>query len=656
MAEFERMGDRHPARLLAAGDVPALDGLRAASVLIVMVSHAGLGWLVPGGFGVTMFFFISGFIITTLLIREHDKSGRIDIRGFYFRRALRLYPALFAFVVAIVLAYALFAEKPGLTGVAGGFLYFMNYLVIFRPGEVLPHGNHLWSLAVEAHFYLLYPWLFARCGANLGRLAAALSFACLAALAVRAGAAWAIADKAFVYEYAYQASEARLDSIAFGALCAALLHRPRGDRAARLLTHPATVAAGLALLALTLLVRNPVFRDTLRYSLQGVALMPLIAACVLGARFGWVRGWLNAPLLVLLGAWSYSLYLWHPAVFALGPHLAGSQTPGLALGWLMAFAAAAASYAWIETPMLRVRRQFGSQRPIDQPSQVRPSSNAPTFLAETGNRTVHMTSSRPADPTIRPPRAFVDGWPIHFSDHAEALRVLVPATLKGDGYSFCPLNVDLLVKLRSDAVFADAMRKARYVICDGWPVAALGRKQDPSLSRATGADLVMPLCEAAVREGIAIYLFGTSPQTLQLVQHNLKLRLPGLEIAGMESPALGFDPRSGAADAAIERIKASGARLCFLALGAPKQEVFAARALDRGAKVGFISVGAGLDFIAGSQVRAPQIMRNHGMEGVWRLMTSPRRLGSRYAVCALFLARLTLLEPAWRWLMARRTV
>lgn len=654
--------------LLGSGEVASLDGLRALSVLIVMVSHSGLGWIVPGGFGVTMFFFISGFIITTLLIREQAKRGHIAIRDFYLRRALRLYPALFVFVAVIVAVYAAKAMAPTTLGVLGGFFYFMNYLVIFAPANVLPQANHLWSLAVEAHFYLLYPWLFIWLAPNLRRLTIALALVCAAALLIRVGAATFMTTPGLIYEYAYQASEARLDSIAFGALCAALLLSPSGAGFAQRLRHPLAVAAGLSVLALTLVIRNPLFRDTLRYSLQGLALMPVILAAVLGSRSSPAIALLNSRWPILVGWLSYSLYLWHPAAFELGKYLTGTQVPGLMLGWVLAISAAWLSFNLIEKPMLAIRSRFGSEiRPgiagdkgRDQTAMPPGSTNtaiaaAPIERAANDNKDTPMTRSaqNPNDRAAAAPIAHVDGWPLHLANAAESLDTLTRAAKRGEGFLFAPLNLDLLVKLRSDMAFAAAMRRATYVIADGWPIAALGRRESPRVERTTGADLVIPLSQACANNGLPIYLFGTSPEVLEKVSAELTRRCPGLRIVGKESPQLGFDPRSPLADAAIQRIKSSGARICFLALGAPKQEILGARALDQGVAAGFICVGAGLDFIAGAQVRAPAFMRDNGMEWLWRLLTNPRRLAARYVQCAVLLAEIVLVEPSRRWLTRR---
>lgn len=244
------------------------------------------------------------------------------------------------------------------------------------------------------------------------------------------------------------------------------------------------------------------------------------------------------------------------------------------------------------------------------------------------------------------PLAHVDGWPITLADLDQAVADIIAAAERGEGFSAVTLNLDHLVKLRRSDVFRRAYAKARFVTADGAPVAHLARGAHPGIERATGADLVVPLAMAAAARGVPIYLFGSTPGVLGKAGRDLAERTDGaLAIAGTEAPPLGFDPESPAADAALDRIAASGAKLCFLALGAPKQEILAARAMARGLKVGFVSVGAALDFIAGAQMRAPETLRDSGLEWLWRLATNPRRLALRYTQCALLLADLTLLAP-----------
>jgi peptidoglycan/LPS O-acetylase OafA/YrhL len=158
-----RAGGPTPAR---DGRLPGLDGLRAIAVLAVIAYHADLGWL-PGGFlGVDVFFVISGFLITTLLLAERDRLGHIDLRGFWLRRARRLLPALFL-LIATTLALCVLLAPDELTEVRGDTLaalaYVTNWYLVFRqqsyfqimgrPSPLL----HLWSLAVEEQFYLVWP-------------------------------------------------------------------------------------------------------------------------------------------------------------------------------------------------------------------------------------------------------------------------------------------------------------------------------------------------------------------------------------------------------------------------------------------------------------------------------------------------------------------
>lgn len=268
---------------------------------------------------------------------------------------------------------------------------------------------------------------------------------------------------------------------------------------------------------------------------------------------------------------------------------------------------------------------------------MRPSAQAAPRSGSSATVTLDPTPHSPA------PLAHVDGWPITLAGLDQAVAAIIAAAARGESFSAVTLNLDHLVKLRRSDAFRRAYASARFVTADGAPVARLARFTCKDIARTTGADLVAPLADAAAVRGIPIYLFGSSPEVLGKAARDLAVRTDGaLDIAGTEAPPHGFDPESREADDALDRIAASGARLCFLALGAPKQEILAARAVSRGIKVGFVSVGAALDFIAGAQVRAPEPLRTSGMEWLWRLATNPRRLAMRYAQCALLLADLTL--------------
>lgn len=242
--------------------------------------------------------------------------------------------------------------------------------------------------------------------------------------------------------------------------------------------------------------------------------------------------------------------------------------------------------------------------------------------------------------------ATVDGWPINIADLNSAVSQIIQTAKQSEGFAVFTLNLDHLDKLRRSATFRNAYTKAKFVTADGAPVAMLASRQGIRVERTTGSDLVLPLAAAAAREGISIYLYGTSPDVLARAAVTLR-RHAGLDliIAGTESPERGFEPDGVNADAALNRIEASGAKICLVALGAPKQELFAAKAVERGTKVGFVCIGAGLDFLSGAQTRAPRVMQRYGLEWLWRLALSPRRLVSRYFRCAMLMANLMLPFP-----------
>ena len=143
--------------------IPSLDGLRAVSFLLVFIAHAGLDRYVPGGLGVTIFFFLSGFLITTLLRAEFEKNSAISIRHFWLRRTLRILPPFYVVLVTAVLV-SLAIDPPGTLSapaVAAQALQYTNYWIVAHGFGGQPAGTGVyWSLAVEEHFYLVFPWLF----------------------------------------------------------------------------------------------------------------------------------------------------------------------------------------------------------------------------------------------------------------------------------------------------------------------------------------------------------------------------------------------------------------------------------------------------------------------------------------------------------------
>ena len=234
----------------------------------------------------------------------------------------------------------------------------------------------------------------------------------------------------------------------------------------------------------------------------------------------------------------------------------------------------------------------------------------------------------------------VDGQVITARNLADAVAAIMRRLSQESSFLVCTLNLDHLVKIRSDARFRDAYSRAEVVLADGFPIVTFAYLNGVALERAPGSDLIDPLCRTAAARGLPIYLFGTTLQTLCAAGQKLAARIPGLEIAGAFAPPAKFEPDSEAADEAIAIIQQSRARICLVALGAPRQELFSVRALDATTRMAFVAIGASLDFIGGTQTRCPQFLRRLNLEWAWRAASDPRRLAPRYVACAALFARL----------------
>ena len=235
---------------------------------------------------------------------------------------------------------------------------------------------------------------------------------------------------------------------------------------------------------------------------------------------------------------------------------------------------------------------------------------------------------------------------VNVSTRAALFQALRSRCAKGEGFALATLNLDHLTKLPRDTAFAAAYDAQDLIVADGRPVVWLSRLAKQPVELIPGSDLIVPLCELAAELSLPIAFFGSDEDALQRAAEALRTRAPGLEICHIAAPPMGFDPRGTAADAALRDITTSGARLCFLALGAPKQEILAARGREIAPGVGFASVGAGLDFLAGRQRRAPKWMRLLALEWLWRALQNPTRMVPRYARCFAILPGLAV--DAWR--------
>ncbi|MFY0619882.1 WecB/TagA/CpsF family glycosyltransferase [Shimia sp.] len=225
----------------------------------------------------------------------------------------------------------------------------------------------------------------------------------------------------------------------------------------------------------------------------------------------------------------------------------------------------------------------------------------------------------------------------------EALETAVRARfVVHDGFALATINLDHLVKLRKEAGFATAYLAQDFVVADGNPIVWLSKLAGRPVTLLPGADLVLPLAQWASDEGTPVALIGSTETALKAAAAVLEEKTPGLDVVACIAPPMGFDPDSAAAAEILQQASDAGARMVFLALGAPKQERLAARGRKLTPHMGFASIGAGLDFLAGTQHRAPAWVRALALEWLWRALSNPTRLAARYAKCIAILPQLVV--------------
>jgi peptidoglycan/LPS O-acetylase OafA/YrhL len=365
--------------------IPSLDGLRAVAFLLVFLAHSMPYRDLPGGFGVTVFFFLSGYLITTLLRAEAEHNHRINLRGFYLRRILRIFPPCYA-TVAIVSALAaagLLYNAESYKSLVAAFLYFSNYWNILGWGNLPAGMGILWSLAVEEHYYLLFPPLYAwfvYARVSRRRQAAVLLALCAAALA------WRICRAAIFHSpwaNIYEGTDTRFDSILFGCVLAIAANPRLGDEVPWLRKHATKLAlAGAVVTVLLFAYRNPFFRDTFRYTLNAIGLAPIFFLASLPERHFFTRC-LEWPVLRWLGQLSYSMYLIHHTLFHHFLHYYQPSFP-LALGILaVTILYAQAMRTLIELPLQKARTRLRAKNGAVSTKPVSGARIAPSVSTET---------------------------------------------------------------------------------------------------------------------------------------------------------------------------------------------------------------------------------------------------------------------------------
>ncbi|MET7484431.1 acyltransferase [Streptomyces sp. NPDC005538] len=368
-----------------------LDGLRTVAVVLVIVYHVQPD-LVPGGsVGVDVFFTISGFVITRVLVGEYARTGRIGLWSFYRRRWTRLMPALLVMcavtaLLSVTLPLPLFRGAWVAAVLAAGSV--VNLVRAGNPGtyaDLTAPLSHTWSLGVEEQFYLAWPLLLLVLLRRASARAVLVWVAVLCVLPVLWR--WVLWDPSAAHRI-YNGPDTRADQLLVGALLALVLARLRADdprlallrRWAGRLSWPALGL--LALIAWQIPITETSGWNPVWYTV-GFLAAALLTACVVAALDLCPRWWPTRLLSLSAPAWvgrnlSYGMYLWHYPVIRLLHDLGVPADHLLSAGLAATFAAALASYAFVERPLLRggrfrvVRRP----RPVESVVPVKPLDSA----------------------------------------------------------------------------------------------------------------------------------------------------------------------------------------------------------------------------------------------------------------------------------------
>lgn len=352
----------------------ALDGLRGVSVVMVATTHA-LGMIdhsfVIGILALSCFFFTSGFIITSLLLQEIHATRRLNVPLFYWRRFFRLMPTLAVYVLVSIVVLAALGLAARSSDIWAALLFYANYhaiqsgfRVIGAAGIWSPLGI-TWSLAPEAHFYLLIPAVVWSLRKKLEALLIGLCVFVVAVLAWRCYLVYAIGMDALSHYRLYCATDTRMDSIGYGCILAVLFHLAtyaKKDYATRIIeTLQSRVALAIAAAVIALSAIGSTYSTNydhaVRYTVESVVLAPLYCALFWrGTAPAWLRGFLENRVVVLLGVMSYSLYLYHFGCIAVVQKLLASAPAGVQVAALVALSLVTGglSYYLVEAPARRL--------------------------------------------------------------------------------------------------------------------------------------------------------------------------------------------------------------------------------------------------------------------------------------------------------------
>jgi len=340
---------------LSLSHIPALDGIRAIAVFLVIFYHFGFAWA-PGGLGVTMFFVLSGFLITWLLLKENEKHGDVSLKGFYLRRILRIFPAFYVYWTGLVFLLLLKGKDVLWPHAISSFFYVSNYYNAIM-GDPNNGFSHTWSLAIEEQFYLLWPPAFVLLRKDLKKMTRFL--------VILIGAVWL--HRLVLYfifhvdqAYFYASFDTRMDALMVGCLFATLLKRGALYSFWRALCSNffmvLLVAAALLCSMRFGHLLLPRYRDVVAFAIDTILIALLMVQLISFSNHFCAR-WIESPLMRFLGRISYSLYLYQQITLDLAHKVFANQSVVTQLLAAVAVTVTAASFSYyvIERPFLKLK-------------------------------------------------------------------------------------------------------------------------------------------------------------------------------------------------------------------------------------------------------------------------------------------------------------
>ncbi len=278
-----------------------------------------------------------------------------------------------------------------------------------------------------------------------------------------------------------------------------------------------------------------------------------------------------------------------------------------------------------------------------------PGSSACNDMTDTSALKTSVAMKTPAAQYEASPLGVVQicGVPMHNVTFPQVLEIIDDRIRRrAPGYIVTP-NVDHICRYNREAEFRELYANAFLSLADGTPVMWVGRLlRKPIKQKISGSDMVFWLTEHAAKQGHSVFLFGAAEGVAEKAAERLTEMYPGLRIAGTYCPPLGFEKNTDEAAQALDAVKAANPDICYVALGAPKQERWmSAYAVPAGVPVS-LGIGAGLDFVIGKEKRAPVWAQRSGIEWLWRLAQDPKRLAKRYFIDDALFFRLVLRDLA----------